>query len=157
MGYIYCFVFPNGKRYVGQTIRKPKYRWNNGKGYTVGTPVKAAIDEFGWQNVNKLCYEVPDSELDEQERYWIEKYKTTDPEYGYNIQSGGKNGFAFPHSEEHCRKISESQIGRVVTEKTRERISEAKRGSHLPKKSEITRRRMSESQRLRRQKEKGLA
>ena len=26
-------IFPNGKRYIGITSRKPTERWHNGKGY----------------------------------------------------------------------------------------------------------------------------
>jgi group I intron endonuclease len=93
MGYVYMFVFPNGKKYIGATIQEPKRRWSNGKYYK--SAVGEAIKEFGWRSVTKLACWVPDSELDEQERYYIEKYKTTDPEFGYNNQSGGKKDFSF--------------------------------------------------------------
>lgn len=31
---VYKHTSPSGKVYVGITELKPKYRWNNGKGYT---------------------------------------------------------------------------------------------------------------------------
>ena len=30
---VYKHTSPSGKVYIGITCRKPKYRWNNGKGY----------------------------------------------------------------------------------------------------------------------------
>jgi hypothetical protein len=99
MGYIYTLLFPNGMMYVGQTIREPEDRWGpNGKGYEPGTLVRAAVDEFGWPNVVKKRYEYPNEELDYWERYWIAKYHSNDPKYGYNIHSGGKKGSTLPDS-----------------------------------------------------------
>ncbi len=159
MGFIYCFVFPNGKRYVGATTMKdPKDRWRNGKCYRVGTPVRTAIDEFGWRHVTKLCCEVLNSELDEQERYWIAKYKTTDPEYGYNRDSGGKNGYH--HSDETRRKMSESRIGKPhplkghkQSEESKIKISNARKGKPF---SDEHRKNLSESKKLYWAKKKGL-
>jgi hypothetical protein len=33
--------------------------------------------------------------LDVKEEYWIEKYSSTDPDKGYNLLSGGKQGHQF--------------------------------------------------------------
>ena len=30
---VYMHISPSGKRYIGITSVKPKYRWRNGKGY----------------------------------------------------------------------------------------------------------------------------
>ncbi len=172
MGYIYVFEFPNGKRYVGATtMKKTKYRWNNGKQYTVGTPVRTAIDEFGWDNIDKHWFYVPDELLDDTERSVIRWLRTTDQEYGYNMYSGGKIGFQQPeetrrklseskkgnnyfkgkhHTEETRRKMSEVQKGRHQSEETRRKISETMKGRQ---KSEDTRRKISESEKGKHQSE----
>jgi group I intron endonuclease len=155
MGFIYCFVFPNGKRYVGATTMKnPKDRWQCGKKYHVGTPVRTAIDEFGWRHVTKLCCWVPDSELDEHERYWIEKYKTMDPEYGYNMLSGGKKGFTGRGGYKH------PLYGKHHSDETIRKMSDAKKGDKHPlygkHHSDETRKKMSEARKLYWAKKKGL-
>lgn len=40
----------NGKIYIGQTCRKPEYRWNDGKGYKECTYFYNAIEKYGWDN-----------------------------------------------------------------------------------------------------------
>ena len=40
----------NGKRYVGQTCKKPEYRWVNGKGYKGSPHFFSAIQKYGWNN-----------------------------------------------------------------------------------------------------------
>ena len=48
-------------------------------------------------------------ELNEKERYWIKKYKSNDPQYGYNMTEGGEGGTP---NKESLNKIIE-----IVTEK----------------------------------------
>lgn len=58
--------------------------------------------------------------LDEREKFWIKRYNSTDPEYGYNLSQGGKganlrdyaqiqvveNGLIFDSKEEFSRLVS---------------------------------------------------
>ena len=130
MGYIYVFEFPNGKRYVGATTLEPEERTcKNGCKY-VGK-FRKAIDIYGWDNIERNWFTVPDELLDDIERSVIQWLRTTDPEYGYNIQSGGKTGFTSHHTEESRMKISESKIGHLVSEYTRKKLSDSNKG-HKP-------------------------
>lgn len=50
---VYKHTSPSGKVYAGITKLKPKYRWNNGKGYTRTDEqilFKRAIIKYGWDN-----------------------------------------------------------------------------------------------------------
>lgn len=86
---VYIHIDPNDKRYVGITKRNLEDRWNDGFGYATNKDTRFfdAIREIGWENfkheivasnLTKLEAEILEAEL-------IEKYKTTNPEYGYNI------------------------------------------------------------------------
>ena len=57
---VYMHIFPNQKRYIGQTCQKPERRWNNnGSGYLgkrkngeYKQPLIAnAIQQYGWENI----------------------------------------------------------------------------------------------------------
>lgn len=91
-GIIYKYTSPSGKSYIGQTIHSPKQRAkNNGEGYKNCSVFYAAIQKYGFDNfIFQILAEVPISQLDEKEKYYIELYKTKVPN-GYNISSGGKN------------------------------------------------------------------
>ena len=52
----------------------------------------------------------------ESERYFINLYKSNNPNFGYNITSGGNGRPGVPLSEETKRKISQSLTGRKLPE-----------------------------------------
>ena len=65
-------------------------------------------------------------ERDDRERYWIDYYKSTDPQFGYNYQSGGCDTRTI--SEETKQKIIKALTGRPVSLSTRLKIGDANRG-----------------------------
>ena len=79
MGVIYRLLFPSGKSYVGQTIKKPGARWRAHKTnsrcrsyHGSCTAVNAAIRKYGWGNVRKsVLARLPDGELDAAEVKYI--------------------------------------------------------------------------------------
>lgn len=101
---IYVHIFPNGKRYVGQTCVDPDIRWRNGTRYS--GLMKKAIDKYGWENIvhEILFTELNADQANEIEREIIKQMRTTNPDYGYNITSGGDGYRGASHSEK-TRKI----------------------------------------------------
>lgn len=93
MAYIYMYTAPNGKKYVGQTKTSLKKRRKDdyGTGYAGSPCFWHAIQYFnGLTNFTREILEtVNEEELDEKERYWIEKENSLVP-YGYNIDKGGQ-------------------------------------------------------------------
>lgn len=90
----------NGKKYIGQTCRKPEQRWgHNGSGYLrkykdrrYNQPLFAhAILKYGWDNFTHEIIEdnLTKKEADKLEKKLIKQYNTTDSDYGYNISKGG--------------------------------------------------------------------
>lgn len=90
--YVYCHITPNGKRYFGLTRDIPKYRWNSGKGYRGCTLFYRAIQKYGWDNIEHkiVAHDLTKEQAKRLETKLILHYKTNQPEYGYNLTSGGE-------------------------------------------------------------------
>lgn len=108
-GFIYRFVFPNGKSYIGQTKHKISTRWAQHKNASetpsnksYSFPLYKAIRCYGWDNIQKeILIECPTEELNDQEIKFINEFGSLSPN-GYNMNTGGNS---FTMSEESKRKI----------------------------------------------------
>lgn len=88
----------NGKVYIGQT-KDCQSRWKPSS--YVGSPYfYHAIQKYGWNNFQHefLKTNLTQEEADYWERYFIKKYQSTNPQYGYNICEGGEHKVAL-HGE----------------------------------------------------------
>jgi len=92
---LYKLTFPNSKIYIGQTVNF-KNRMNFYKSSSINKScsnydriVNRAIRKYGWENVQKEILLICGSQIDMYERQYIRLLKTTDIEYGYNIEEGG--------------------------------------------------------------------
>lgn len=91
----------NGKVYIGQTIQEPKKRWKNGKAYKSCFAFNNAIEKYGWNNFDHIILEQGEMTYDvanQKEQYYINKYNSINPKFGYNIVAGGSNGIS-PNAE----------------------------------------------------------
>lgn len=90
-GFIYCYTSPSNKKYVGKTIESLKIRaGKDGKGYRNCTALMRAFEKYGYENFTvEILEEVPYEDLNDKEKYYIQLYKTQNPQYGYNIKPGG--------------------------------------------------------------------
>ena len=111
-GYIYLITNTlNGKVYVGKTALPStiEIRWR--KHLILGRMIRrrreknpnkkirachflnalAKYDEKAWK-VQKLDTATNKGELNEKEKYWIEKLNSIDPKIGYNSRTGGEGG-----------------------------------------------------------------
>lgn len=158
----------NGKFYVGKHTRDdPTYLGS-------GVILHRAIRKYGLENFKRetLCECESEEELDEKERYWIEKLEARIK--GYNIGQGGSGGDNLtrnPNYDEIVKKISEGikqrykdpaylkhhrqtrlgsgngMYGRKHSEESKRKMSENLKGkSHII--SEESKRKMSESSKI---------
>lgn len=128
--YVYIHTCPNGKKYVGITIRKPEYRWRKGEGYKSNKHFYRAIQKYSWDNIDHQVFEVDTKEeMFFLEKYFIAYYQTNNPDFGYNNSIGGESGGAGCHrSIETRHKMSESLKGRHQSIETRHKLSESHKG-----------------------------
>jgi len=115
----------NDKVYIGQTtqpfeVRRAQHYYGH-NGYYFGNALKKY--DFDWE-VLKECKTI--DELNKMEEYFIEKYKSTIKEFGYNLRSGGENSL---HSDETKKKM----MLRNVSDETKEKIRQSLLGrKHTP-------------------------
>lgn len=114
----------NGKRYIGIT-NDPARRWSgSGKRYKATPRFWQAIKKYGWDGFEHEILEdgLTTQEAMDRERYYIELYKTQDPDHGYNILPGGDTRPSMlgkHHTEETKEIIRQMMIGRMLSEEQR--------------------------------------
>lgn len=134
----------NNKVYIGQTMTSLRERaQSNGSNYKGCPKFYGAIQKYGWDAFEAEIIDVAYSveEANEKEKYYIKYYKSTDDEFGYNIDFGGQNG---PVSEIAREKISEKvkerytdktknpMYGKKHSEESKKKQSEKKVGANNP-------------------------
>lgn len=134
---VYIHIFPNGKKYVGITSRKPEVRWGcNGFNYR-GQRIKSAIEKYGWNNIEHYILEsnISKSKAEKLEIKLIKAHRSNEKEFGYNSSTGGNVGcLGYKHTEEEIQKIKDSlkttypNRGRKASDEERKRLSIAHLG-----------------------------
>lgn len=116
---VYVHIFPNGKRYIGITSKRPNARWESGNGYRDGSPIRNAINKYGWDNIEHIILfdGLTQEEACKKEIELIDKYKTNihryGNKYGYNLTDGGEGTTGHKVSEERKEIMRQSQLGKT--------------------------------------------
>ena len=89
----------NNKIYIGKTKRDLHTRWlehcRDAKNYQENNnPLHAAIKKYGKENFSCEIVEdnIPETELNEKEKYFIKYYNSKSHDLGYNVTNGGDGG-----------------------------------------------------------------
>lgn len=115
----------NGKQYVGQTTVA-----SNKHGH--GNLIRAAYKKHGHENFEYMiiCGKVAArNTLNYLERFWIKVFNTRAPN-GYNIEEGGSDRGEMAESTK--QKLREANLGKVIPEGVRSKISNALKGNKNP-------------------------
>lgn len=116
----------NGKRYVGQTIRRLRRRLYEHSRASCNTIIARAIRKHGWENFAVDSCEVDSlDDLNELEEFMIDFLGSHCLKHGYNAKFGGGNHGGQPFTKETRAKISANLTGRPVSEETRKKMSES--------------------------------
>lgn len=91
-GFIYRYISPNGKSYIGQTTTSlVKRSGKRGKMYFGCKVFYKAIVKYGFENFKvEILGEYELNQLDKMEAYYIYKFNSLIP-YGYNMKDSGQN------------------------------------------------------------------
>lgn len=125
--YIYAHInILNGKIYIGQTCQSPEKRWQNGLGYRNCIIFNNAIQKYGWDNFKHIILfeNLSSEEANIFEEFLINKYNTTNSNFGYNIKFGGSNS-TMPESIKKKIKANASTywLGKTKNQDIRNKIS----------------------------------
>lgn len=96
--YIYLTTnLVNGKKYIGQ-----HYGRLDDKYFGSGVVITKAIAEYGKENFVKEILEITTQEqIDEVEKYYIQKYNAVEDDNFYNISDGGQNGNGWKYAHQY--------------------------------------------------------
>lgn len=171
----------NGKIYIGSTLdidsrwREHKNDLRKNKHHSIH--LQRAWNKYGEENfeiqIIEMFDEIDNEKLREKEKYYIELFKPYKREIGYNVSRGTKccilygkdNGFyGKKHSyktrkyisnklKDYYKKYGHNCIGRVISEETRMKISNANKGRKM---SEECKKRISEKNKGNRPWNKGI-
>lgn len=139
---VYKHIVPNGKVYIGITGQDVRVRWkSNGLGYQTQTLFYRAIQKYGWDNIQHeiLACGLTKEEAEAMEVELITKYRSNDPNHGYNIREGGSLS---PWREDSREKLRQANLGKHHSENTRQKLRDCNLGKTM---SDETRRKISAS------------
>lgn len=97
---VYVHITPNNKKYYGITGTSLNSRFGkNGYNYKACTLFYKAIQKYGWDNIKHkiVAHGLTREQAKKLETKLILYYRTNEPEYGYNLTSGGETNI--PNSQ----------------------------------------------------------
>ena len=132
---VYCIKNTiNNKEYIGLTTRTLEHRWkqhiyesNKKDSWEWNTPLGNAIKKYGKDSFQVFVLEEcsSETELKQKEIQLIKERKSLSTENGYNLTLGGDGRLGYKLSEETKRKIGEGNIGKVMSNEAKEKMSVA--------------------------------
>lgn len=131
---VYCHTNKiSTKKYIGITCQKPNKRWQNGNGYKTQPQFWRAIQKYGWEEFTHeiLFSDLTKEEAEAKEVELIAKWRTNQPEYGYNSTTGGEGVHGYVITNEYLQNLRNSvkrgaehpMYGKHLSEETRKKIS----------------------------------
>jgi len=138
---VYGFIYKitnkeNNKPYYGQTRQPPNRRWSQHKQAAKKGGKMILYNAIRLYGVENFTFEVvcECESLEDLNAKEIEYIKTSLSPAGYNAGLGGDN---YEKTPETCKKISESNKGRIITEEWRKNMSEARKGRKITEESRV--------------------
>lgn len=129
IGTVYCFINSiNNKLYIGETVKsnfRERFSEHRNKAENgVDNYFYRALRKYGWDVFNKIILfqteilsnneenkKILNNIVNEREVYYINKYKTNNSKFGYNLTSGGDGVVGYKFSEESKKRMSENKTG----------------------------------------------
>ena len=131
---VYKHTSPSGKVYIGITGIDPVKRWK--QGYSHNRHFSMAIKKYGWENISSeiIARNLTQKDACEMEISLIKEYNSANRNYGYNISTGGESGrLGVKASKESIEKMRAAKVGKKLTEEHKKKISESEKGKIVSK------------------------
>lgn len=108
----YMHKTPENKVYIGITSMRLSKRFRNGNGYKTQALFYDAIRKFGWKNIEHQTIKtgLSKQEAEQLEKDLIQKYKSNDPNYGYNCTTGGITHTSFNEESKGRMSIARNEF-----------------------------------------------
>ena len=130
---VYCIKnIINNKEYIGLTTRALEERWkqhiresNREGGWEWNTPLGNAIKKYGKDSFEVFVLEEcsSETEMKQKEIQLIRERKSLASENGYNLTLGGDGRLGYKLSEETKRKIGEGNLGKIMSDDAKAKMS----------------------------------
>ena len=130
---VYCIKnIINNKEYIGLTTRTLEERWkqhiresNREGGWEWNTPLGNAIKKYGKDSFQIFVLEEcsSETELKQKEIQLIRERKSLASETGYNLTLGGDGRLGYKLSKETKRKIGEGNLGKIMSDDAKAKMS----------------------------------
>lgn len=152
--YIYTITNKNnGKKYVGQTKRSVHERYLSHMTDLKNKKHKNKLMQKDYDNghsfeVLQLDCVAFEFSLDNLEKFWIKKLKSSFEDGGYNLQSGGRTNYSFSSDVIERFKGRKNRLGKTHSDRTKEKISLKNKGRPSPNKGKTASLETKEKQRL---------
>ena len=142
---VYKHTSPSGKVYIGITQQRPSKRFQRGGGYKHCPHMREAVKKYGWDAFRHEILETgltrTDAEIEEVT--YIAVFKSTNPQYGYNISSGGGTTQMSEEGKERlrarmtgdnnpARKYGSPMLGKKHTDEAKKKMSASASKRHVP-------------------------
>lgn len=133
---VYILRDMKGKCYVGATSMPLEKRWGKGNGYRFCAELWSVIQESGWDSITKevVATGLGKTQASEMERELIAKFDSTNPDKGYNLESGGLDDLKIisDRSREKMRKSKMGELnpnyGKCFSEERKAKLSASNKG-----------------------------
>lgn len=145
----------NNKKYIGQSVdvkrRLRNHKWALKHNKHINDHLQKSFNKYGEDCfVFDVICECEEEKLDDMERFYIAHYDCMNPNYGYNAESGGNANkhwseeltqkmkairggensgmWGKKHTEETKAIMREKALGRVLSDETKEKLSNSHKG-----------------------------
>lgn len=143
---VYKHTSPSKKVYIGITSQNINKRWLYGYGYICNNHFSNAIKKYGWDKFEHeiICENLTKEQACTAEIELIAYYNANDPEFGYNLSSGGESGSGVKCTDQKKEKIRNSRLGekhwfygKHLSEEHRRKIGEKIKGKSVSEETKL--------------------
>lgn len=125
---------PNGRVYVGQSVNiENRIQCHISllrRDIHFNCYLQRSFKKYGELNFRfELIEECKEEILSEREKFWILALKSESRRYGFNLAEPDGKG-KYRHSEDTKRKLSKSKAGSIISQETKEKISNTLKQLH---------------------------